>query len=130
MNYGRGLPAGVLAPLNAATIPNAKDVPDSSPPTSSATTSPAELEGRFHAAMVDLYKRSQNEAGYTLSVKVATPLLGDPPALSVEIEDHDAGHPEGASVRLWAGGHPVTGRKAKATPVAGPGGAAPLGAAP
>ncbi|MBK9605304.1 MAG: extracellular solute-binding protein [Betaproteobacteria bacterium] len=29
VNYGRGLPAGVLAPLNAAAIPNAKDVPES-----------------------------------------------------------------------------------------------------
>ena len=28
VNYGRGLPAGVLAPLNTAGIPNARDVPE------------------------------------------------------------------------------------------------------
>lgn len=63
----RHTPVSVPAQQGGASpsAPNAKDVPDSSPPTSSATTSPAELEGRFHAAMVDLYKRSHNEAGYT-----------------------------------------------------------------
>ncbi len=61
-------------------------------------------------------KWTRRRGGYTVTLTVDASLLGDPPALTVAVDDVDKG---GAQQTLWVAGDPIDSRQRRATPLAG-----------
>lgn len=68
--------------------------------------------GRLKAA----WQRARGGPGAQVQITIPQDLLGEPPALTVAVEDG----PKDAPLVLWAVGHPIDGRQREATPLVRP----------